>query len=164
MAEEIWKDAYGYEEYFLVSSFGLIFSKRTNKILRQTTSGKGYLVINTRLKGRGGSSVSIRVHRLVALTFLQNPNGFECVNHLDGNKQNNALQNLEWYDHSRNLKHAYDTGLRSKEKNTTLSLEQQKVAFKMKGRLGCSNRAIAKHIGVSPGVIHRLMRTNAVIV
>lgn len=161
MTTEHWRDACGYEEYFLVSSFGRVFSKRTNRILRQTTSRAGYLIINTRLNGRSGGSVSIRVHRLVALTFLPNSAGHACVNHLDGDKKNNVIGNLEWCDYSRNLKHAYDSGLRCKEKGTTLPLELQAYAFRMKRCSGWSNRAIARQIGVSPGVIHRLMRTTA---
>lgn len=161
MTKEVWREASGFEKHFLISTMGRVFSKRSNKILRQSTNDKGYYVINTRLNGRGGSAISLRVHRLVALTFLPNHKDLKCVNHLDGNKKNNAIENLEWCDYSRNLKHAWDTGLRCREKGTTLSPEQQDIAFKLKQHSGYSNRAIAKKIGVGPGVIHRLMRTKS---
>lgn len=51
------------------------------------------------------------VHRLVAMTFLSNPKRFPCVNHIDGNKQNNSVCNLEWCTHSQNVLHAIETGL-----------------------------------------------------
>ncbi|PHI48461.1 hypothetical protein B9T65_14530 [Serratia marcescens] len=157
MAEEVWKDAYGYEEFFSVSSNGRIMSKRTGKLLRQSTGHNGYKLLSTRLEGRAGKSICIRVHRLVASTFLPNVNGAPCVNHLDGNKQNNHVNNLEWCDHSRNTKHAFELGLVNR-RPTTLTLKQQKLAIEMKQSHGCSNRHIAGIIGVGPGVIHRFVR------
>jgi len=53
-----------------------------------------------------------RIHRLVAIAFIQNPNNFPCVNHIDGNKKNNNHLNLEWCTHSQNMQHAYDIGLK----------------------------------------------------
>ena len=52
-----------------------------------------------------------RLHRLIAKAFIPNPNNCEFVNHKDGNKANNCIDNLEWCNTSQNTKHAYDTGL-----------------------------------------------------
>lgn len=51
------------------------------------------------------------IHRLVATLFIDNPKNLPCVNHIDGNKQNNHYTNLEWCTHAENSKHAYDKGL-----------------------------------------------------
>ena len=121
--QEEWKDAVGYECYFRISNFGRVFSKRTSKILALTKLKSGYLVLNTRLEGRSGKAISIRVHRMVAQAFLPEPSqelvdaarttkyGKVIVNHLDGDKTNNNHLNLEWSDHKSNTKHAIEKGL-----------------------------------------------------
>lgn len=58
-----------------------------------------------------GKQVNILVHRLVATAFIPNPHNYPCVNHLNGNKHDNAVANLEWVTHSMNTKHAYRIGL-----------------------------------------------------
>lgn len=114
---EIWKDAKGYEDYFQVSNLGRIFSKRTNKILKLNSSS-GYLSFTTRFNGRKSISKCLKVHRLVALTFIENPDNKPDVNHIDGNKLNNHVSNLEWVTESENMLHASQTGLTPYEKIT----------------------------------------------
>src|SRR5690554_6817188 len=121
--QEIWKDVVGFEQYFRVSNLGRVFSKRTNKILAQTKLKTGYMVINTRIGGRDGVAYSLRVHRMVAEAFLSSPTkdqmdyasnsvyGKVLVNHKDGNKLNNHLDNLEWTTAKENANHASATGL-----------------------------------------------------
>lgn len=98
---EVWKDVVGYEEYFQVSNLGKLFSKRSQKILKQTISKTGYYTVATRLGGRNGICKCFKIHRLVAEAFIPNPEQKRTVNHIDGNKLNNNLSNLEW---QRNLK------------------------------------------------------------
>lgn len=131
MAEEIWKDMVGYEKYFKVSNLGNVYSKRTNKILKLTKSRTGYLCFSTRLGGRRESkAVLFRVHREVAKAFIPVPDnliGYENsnyygiipVNHIDGNKLNNGVSNLEWVTHKENTQHAIETGLISREEKLT---------------------------------------------
>ena len=70
---------------------------------------KGYLVAHL---SKDNKAKNILVHRLVAESFIPNPNKYPCVNHIDGNKQNNNINNLEWCTHSENDLHAYKIGLR----------------------------------------------------
>lgn len=106
--KEEWRDVVGFEEYFQVSNKGQVFSKRTNKTLKQTKLKTGYLVINTKIGGRKGTYYSLRVHRMVAEAFLEMPDlelvekcslehhGKVLVRHLDGDKTNNSYVNLAW--------------------------------------------------------------------
>lgn len=75
------------------------------RVLRCGDNGKGYL--HVRLSRRRQDYV----HRLVAAAFVENPDGLTEINHIDGDKSNNAAENLEWTSHRANLKHSYDTGL-----------------------------------------------------
>jgi hypothetical protein len=59
----------------------------------------------------GGKVKGVPVHRIVAMAFIPNPNCYPCVNHIDGNTENNSKDNLEWVTYSMNINHAYSTGL-----------------------------------------------------
>jgi hypothetical protein len=111
MTDEIWKDAIGYEEYFQVSNYGNVFSKRTNKILVTPLSKTGYPILSTKFGGRKGTCVAIRVHRMVAEAFIPNPDNKPMVNHIDGNKANNVVTNLEWVTAKENSVHSISNGL-----------------------------------------------------
>ena len=67
-----------------------------------------------------------RVHRLVALAFIPNPNNLPCVNHKDGNKLNNSVENLEWCNYSENTLHSFKTGLQKKIHNQYGEFEVKK--------------------------------------
>lgn len=79
-------------------------------ILKPRKTSKGYLSIDIR---KDGKRHAVFVHRLVAMTFLINPNPVRMiqVNHKDGNKTNNSVDNIEWCDQSYNMRHAYRIGL-----------------------------------------------------
>lgn len=100
--KEIWKDIDNYPNY-QISNFGNVKSLKNNKLLKLSAGEykKCFLYCN-------GKRKTFRVHRLVAQAFLPNPNGFEVVNHIDGNKYNNCVENLEWCTYSYNTKHTYE--------------------------------------------------------
>lgn len=106
----LWKDVFGYESLFEVSSEGNIRNKKTGRVLKQTIGSTGYLNVATKIGGRSGKNVCFRMHRVVLQSFLGNQPGKE-VNHKDGIKTNNSLDNLEWVTRSENSRHAFDLGL-----------------------------------------------------
>ena len=105
--QELWKDVPGYEGLYQVSNLGRII--RCGRIRKPKKDHSGYLVVSLYKEATGKE---YKVHRLVAIAFLPNPEGKRSVNHIDGDKENNRVENLEWVTHSENMKHAYATGLR----------------------------------------------------
>jgi len=106
--DEIWKDIKGYEGLYQVSNLGNIKSLRFNKekILKGGLSGTGYLTVNLFNYGKPKSHT---IHRLVANNFLSDEK--EQVNHIDGDKTNNRLTNLEFCTRIGNSEHAFVNGL-----------------------------------------------------
>lgn len=88
---------------------GQVRNIKTKRILKPIKRKTGYLEYNLYLKDK--TSIFITAHRLLALNFLDNPNNLPTVNHLDGNKENNNISNLEWSTYSNNEKHAWDNNL-----------------------------------------------------
>lgn len=115
--EEIWKPIDGYVGKYEVSNYGNIRSLRfinnvTNKeqihILHPQKRNNGYMAI---MLYKNGKFTNKLVHRLVAEAFIPNPHGKKQINHIDGNKENNSIGNLEWCTQSENMTHAFKTGL-----------------------------------------------------
>ena len=124
--QETWLDIKGYEGLYQVNNFGQVKSLdkpmfvygihhdpiatiRKGKILSPRLSDDGYEKVSLT---KNKKAKNYFVHRLVALAFLPNPNHYEEVNHIDGNKRNNNVLNLEWCSHLQNMQHCYANSLR----------------------------------------------------
>lgn len=90
---EEWKDIKGYEGFYKISSLGKIMNK-TYKIKTNNLRKDGYMYLDLY---KHGKRKRMLIHRLVAEAFVKNPNNYEQVHHIDGNKQNNNAENLEWF-------------------------------------------------------------------
>lgn len=119
--KEVWKDIIGYEGKYQISNYGRVKSLPREKkvgyvntyitpeiILKTYKSKKGYLNITL---SKNGKCIDKRNHILVAQHFIPNPNNKPQVNHKDGNKLNNNVENLEWVTNDENIQHAWKLGL-----------------------------------------------------
>ena len=111
MSKEAWKDVVGFEDYFMISSLGSLYSKRTNKNLKLCRGKVGYVTVVTKIGGRKAKSICLKLHRLVAEAFIENPDLKPFVNHKNGIKHCNDIGNLEWCTAAENVQHAHRTGL-----------------------------------------------------
>lgn len=145
---------------FIVHKDGKIFSTKTNKFIKTRTSTKGYETFSTRLNGRNGKALFLRVHRLVAETYIENIDNKPFINHIDGNKLNNNVDNLEWVTSKENMKHAYVNNLltiRKGEESTSSKLTEVDIEFirnnyKSGSRI-YGSRALGKKYGVDHSTI-----------
>ena len=130
--EEIWKDIEDFEGQYQVSNLG-----RIKSLKREANCGKGKIIIKERILknmigkhgyyyvhlGKNGCKNAKTVHRLVAKAFINNNDNFPVVNHIDGNKRNNNVQNLEWCTYSKNIKHAYINNLKKPPEKEVLQYD-----------------------------------------
>ncbi|MCH7909830.1 MAG: HNH endonuclease [Candidatus Hydrogenedentes bacterium] len=157
---ERWKDVSGYD--YEVSDHGRV---RRTKTIPQSPAGRllgyvsswGYRKVDL---SRGGRKQEALVHRLVAMAFISNPNDLPEINHIDGDKLNNHVTNLEWVTNLKNVHHAYASGLMQKgERNGSARLTDAKVlAARRRYVRGGSLRAMACEYGVAINTITRAVR------
>ena len=103
-----WVQAKGFPQYD-VSSDGEIRNHKTGRILKTRLNGHGYFALTLR---KEKEQIPVRVHRLVADSFYDGDHSGLDVNHIDGDKSNNHVSNLEFCTRKENIRHAFDTGLR----------------------------------------------------
>ena len=105
MTNETWKIVDKYPNYE-ISSTGRF--RRNTKILKCNINKRGYLYCNVSIHGK---VLKVKIHILVAQAFISNPYNYQTVNHKDGNKLNNNVNNLEWMTLKENIKHGYENNL-----------------------------------------------------
>lgn len=133
--EEIWKDVEGYEGYYKVSNLGRVKSLprngtiNTERIMKPKLSKTGYLTVHLR---KSGYSKHKKIHRLIAIAFIEKVEGKEIINHKDGDKLNNSISNLEWCTYKENSQHAHDTGLAKTDMKQIAAARAVSIAVRTK--------------------------------
>lgn len=102
------KDIKGYEGLYKINNKGEVYSYYRNIIIKNQLQNTGYMSI---ILCKDTNKKLHLIHRLVASAFIDNIQIKPCVNHIDGDKTNNNLNNLEWVTYSENRQHALDNGL-----------------------------------------------------
>ncbi len=147
-------------ERYEIDRYGSVFSmiKTPETLLKLKRTRKCYLTV--RIMSNNGTKKTLSVHRLVAKLFIENPENKPQVNHVDGNKQNNHVSNLEWCTARENVRHAYASGLvkvgieNIKNRFSDFDIKTMKEMFDS----GRSVRSIGKHFGVGHKHISMILK------
>lgn len=161
MEKEIWKDIKGYEGKYQVSNTGKVKSlnyhrEKREKLLKQILSKYFRVPLH-----KNSKKEFLSIHRLIALAFIPNPENKPCINHLNGIKTDNRIENLEWCTYSENCNHAIKNELyntpkgeqhcfsKLKEKDVLLIRELKKEGY--------TDIILAKQFNVTRGAIYSIV-------
>ncbi|MEH7116923.1 HNH endonuclease [Neobacillus vireti] len=146
---EQWKDFEGYK----VSSHGRVLKKNVEE-MKGFYDQNGYKVVDLHGNGRTKVKKRMKVHRLVAMLFVENPDNKPHVNHIDGQKGNNHFENLEWVTHKENMKHARKMKLIDQNK----PVEMVEVEAGSALRVFESTNEASRETGIAQGNIVRVCK------
>lgn len=155
------KDVVGFEGLYTVDDLGNVYSVRNNKILKRVVFPSGYVYVHL---CKNGTGKCVRLHRLVAEHFIPNPNNYEQVNHINGIKTDNYVDNLEWCDCFYNMNHAKQNGLfrTDGENNPSAKLTWNDVyeirRTYIRGSKKNGTKALAKKYNVTNVMIGKIVR------
>ena len=127
--QELFKDIKGYEGLYQISNLGdvkTIYKYRPSRNLKPVIR-KGYYTVTL---CKDGNIKIHSVHRLLAEAFIDNPDNLPVINHKDGNRLNNSINNLEWCTQKENIRHAFKTGLVNRKPLTSEQKEKISIATK----------------------------------
>lgn len=158
----IWREIPSLGGRYEASENGDIRHVVNHKIRRARKGKHGYMQMNFPLNDGTGKSKTMLIHRLIAETFIPNPNNYSEINHIDGDKTNNCIKNLEWCSRSYNQIHAIKNGLRTTLKGENapgakFTHEQVKEIRKIYCK-GVSETSLAILLNVSQSTIGRIVR------
>lgn len=167
---EIWKDIIEMESFYSVSNYGRIVRKSRpvktkggernlkERYSKLQNNGRGYLALYVKINGK---RTLLYIHRLVAMYFLENPFKLPEVNHKDGNKSNNNVDNLEWITREDNQKHASENNLIKKGEACSYSKlnKNDVLAIRRLYRMnpGFNKCAVARKLNVRDTTIHKII-------
>ena len=149
---EQWRTVVGYEGLYEVSNCGNIKNVRTGCILIQSNTTTGYKKVELYKNGRK----SFKVHRLVAFAFIENPKNKPYINHKNGVKTDNRVENLEWCTQKENVEHALRSGLKK------YAIEKTDEIIDLYINKNYPVKRIAKMYNVSITPIKRILRMNGI--
>lgn len=110
MDREIWKSLEGFDFDYQVSNFGNVRNNDSGNMLTPSPTEKNYLRVCLKYQGK---RKTFKVHRLVAQAFIPKPNNYNEINHINHNRADNRVENLEWTTHVKNMFGAYKKGKRN---------------------------------------------------
>lgn len=132
--QEIWKSVKGYENLYEISNYGRVKSLKRQgtheHILKQFDNSNGYMIVSL---SKDNVQKTFPVHKLVANTFMNNTDSLRDINHIDGNKKNNYIDNLEFCSHSYNMKHAFKLGLNKTQHGYLNPNAKKIIQYDLKG-------------------------------
>lgn len=157
------------DNHYSISSFGRLRNDKTGRILKPSVLSSGYYSVRVTL-GRRSKKIHIIIHKAVAYTYFQNNDGYREVNHIDSNRLNNSVENLEWCTSSHNQQHKYDCGFFDRKKisgennhNAKLTIDAVDDIRKncVRGSRSDGVRAFARKYNVSHVTIMRILNGRA---
>lgn len=170
---EIWKDVFGYENAYQISNLGRLKSlerkvktkgdafrvKKEKTVKLKFNRFNGYLFHQLSING---IKKNFHIHRLVALAFIPKIENKPEVNHIDGNKSNNHISNLEWCTKSENMSHSYKTNLHKPTKGSINGMAKltEEIVFQIKNEYhneGVTVRSLAISHNVADSCISRIV-------
>jgi 16S rRNA A1518/A1519 N6-dimethyltransferase RsmA/KsgA/DIM1 with predicted DNA glycosylase/AP lyase activity len=152
MSITTWEPVKNYEGFYEITTSGIIRSlhkRNYHTELKPRIDRAGYLTVRLNKTVRSETKF---VHRLAAETFIPNPHSKSMVNHIDGNKTNNDVENLEWVTHEENIKHAY--------KSKLIAIKGREIIDTCTGKIYKSIKEAAKDINVNYGTCRNYLNGN----
>lgn len=152
--KRIWKPIDGFEGY-KISNDGFVYSEKTSRVLNKINNSSGYYHICLTSNGKMQYQL---LHRLIAQAFIPNPYNKPFINHIDGNKKNNKIGNLEWVTNKENIRHAFEIGLMNGKPSTRkkqiiqIDKDTNKVICEYNSQLEAS-----KKLNIHPGSLSQCL-------